>query len=90
MLIGKMNPYTQTIKDNKIIRHFKPNVDADELIWHRDRKDRKITIIKNEGWLFQRDNELPQIMSDNFIINKGEYHRVIKGHGELIIEIEEY
>ena len=36
-----MNPYI----DNDDIRTFSKSVDQIELIWHRDRQDRQITII---------------------------------------------
>ena len=50
-----MNPYI----DNDDIRTFSESVDEMELIWHRDREDRKITIIEGRDWKLQMDNELP-------------------------------
>jgi hypothetical protein len=43
-------PFQQEIIDNKIIRTFTPDVESDELKWHQDLKDRKVTIIESGGW----------------------------------------
>ena len=47
-----MNPYI----DNDDIRTFSKSVDEMELILHRDREDRKITIIEGIDWKLQMDN----------------------------------
>ena len=45
-----MKPYQEVInKDNSRLREFKVDVDDDELKWHRDEKDRYVTILKGEG-----------------------------------------
>lgn len=85
-------PFQQVIQNNRIVRTFSPEVEEDELVWHRDKRDRRVKIIKNEGWQFQEEDELPVILEvDTEIwIPKESWHRVIKGNGNLIVEIEEF
>ena len=84
------NPYNQTRENNLIVRTFSQDIDEDELVWHRDEKDREVTVLKETDWMFQFDNELPQIIKDIIFIPKNTYHRVIKGTGELNILIQEF
>jgi len=85
-------PFQQYIKEGKMVRVFTPDVPVDELKWHQDLKDRKITIVEDGGWEFQFENELPYKMSEKetIFIPKFSWHRVIKGEGNLIVEIEEF
>jgi hypothetical protein len=84
-------PFEQIEKKGKIVRTFSPDVEGDELKWHQDLKDRKVTIIECGGWLFQMENELPNKLQNTkqIFIPKFAWHRVLKGNGELIVEIEE-
>lgn len=84
-------PFQQEIFDDKIIRTFSPDVDSDELKWHQDLKDRKVTVIQDGGWSFQMENSLPVKLSnaEQLSIPKFVWHRVIKGKGNLIVEIVE-
>lgn len=84
-------PFEQIEKDGKLIRTFDIEVDSDELKWHQDLKDRKVTIIESGGWLFQMEDGLPDILlnGQQISIPKFVWHRVIKGSGNLIVEIEE-
>ena len=86
-----MTPYTQKIESGKIYRTFTPDVDSEELKWHQDLKDRKVTIIEDGGWQFQMENFLPNKLSiaEQIFIPKLAWHRVIKGTGKLVVEIEE-
>lgn len=84
--------YTQeNISQNNFIRIFSSNVNPSELEWHRDHSDRRVTVIKGGGWKFQEEDELPISMTDGMelYIPKGRFHRVIKGHDDLIVDIEE-
>ena len=54
---------------NKIVK-------SDELVWHRDKRDRKIRVISGVGWKFQRDNELLAV--------------VMKVHDKIEIKKETY
>jgi hypothetical protein len=76
-------------KGNKIRRIFNENVNSEELVWHRDREDRVVEIIESSDWKIQFDNKIPQKLEKGDFINikKNEYHRVIKGNGNLIVDI---
>jgi len=84
-------PFQQEIIDNKLRRVFTPEVDSEELKWHQDLKDRKVTIIEDGGWQFQMEDCLPNKLSvaEQIYIPKLVWHRVIKGTGKLIVDIEE-
>ena len=86
-----MKPYKQTIKGNKILREFAHDTDSHELVWHRDKKDRIVRVIEGKGWKFQFDNMLPISLHEGqeIFIPKETFHRVIKGNGNLKIEITE-
>ena len=87
-----VEPYIDTWQPGKsVTRTFSANVDSDELVWHRDKRDREITIISGTGWKLQLDNKLPVelIKGKVYDIPKMEYHRVIKGTDDLVIKIWE-
>lgn len=90
---GRMEklPFQQIIQNNKKIRTFSPEVDTEELKWHQDEKDRVVKIIEDGGWFFQIEDSVPNKMSKSQILQipKFVWHRVIKGEGELVVEIEE-
>jgi len=85
-------PFEQVEIGDKKIRTFSPDVEDNELKWHYDLNDRKVTIIEGNDWLYQSENELPIKLenSKEIFIPKLVWHRVIKGKGELIVEIEEF
>ena len=85
-----MNPYSERRKDNLIVRTFSQDIDEEELVWHRDREDRQVTVLEETDWQFQFDNELPQVLKDVIFIPKNTYHRLIKGTGELNVHIIEF
>lgn len=74
------------------IRTFDESVDIHELVWHRDREDRRVTVLESTGWKFQRDNELPRPMVPGQVlfIPEGQWHRVVKGRGPLKIKVEKF
>jgi hypothetical protein len=84
-------PYTEHISTTKITRTFNTDIDVTELVWHRDKNDRTVTVINESDWLFQIDNELPIKLTQNTKIHipKENYHRVIKGTTNLIVNIKE-
>ncbi len=86
-----MKPYIQTIHQNKIIREFAHDVDSQELVWHRDKKDRYVTILEGTDWKFQFDNMLPipLLKGQTIFIPKETFHRVLKGSDTLKIQIIE-
>ena len=81
-----MNPYT----DENTTRTFSKDVDKMSLIWHTDQEDRTVTVLEGKGWQFQRDNELPLVLSEGvrIFIPKGQIHRVIKGSTDLKLKIK--
>ena len=85
-------PFEQLEKEGKLIRTFSTDVDSEELMWHQDLKDRNVTVIEGNGWLFQMENELPIKLEDakQIFIPKLAWHRVLKGNDRLIVEIEEF
>jgi len=83
-----MKPYNDIeITDEYIIREFDDTVDPVELMWHRDREDRKIVSLTETDWKIQLDNDLPVSMDLPIFIPKGEWHRLIKGSGVLRLKI---
>ena len=85
-----MFPFTQkNISDRIVIREFKEDVSQDELVWHQDREDRQVKVIKSNGWKLQLDNCLPIVLKEGHIYKIPAYlfHRVIKGDGSLLIKI---
>jgi quercetin dioxygenase-like cupin family protein len=86
------NVYNDIKDENKFLRTFEENVESDELIWHRDKKNREITVLEGTGWQLQMENELPFILNTgkSYYIQREVYHRVIKGEGQLKLSIKEY
>ena len=84
--------FEKSIYKNVFTRVFKKNVKKEQLIWHKDRKDRVVKVIYGTGWKLQCDNELPieLELGRNYYIKKEEFHRLHKGNGELKLEIKEY
>ena len=71
------------------IREFLVDRDDKEYVWHRDKQDREIEVIKGQGWQFQWENCLPYLLTEGmiFTIKEGEYHRLIKGKTKLICRV---
>ena len=88
-----MKPYIDKHIDRTTrVRTFNHLVESDELVWHRDRKDRIVTVIEGKDWYFQMDNEVPKLMEQGseIVIPKMEYHRIYKaGSTPLKLEIKE-
>jgi hypothetical protein len=63
------------------IRTFDPTQEDAEFVWHRDAETREIEVLEGEGWQFQVDKCLPWLLKKGMVfdIQKGEYHRLIKG-----------
>jgi hypothetical protein len=83
-----MTPYTDIeVTDKYIIREFNENIDPIELLWHRDDEDRTVEIIGETNWKLQLDDELPTSLNKPIFIPRHEWHRVIKGNGNLRLKI---
>lgn len=77
-------PYTE----EGSIRTFSEKTNQLELVWHRDREDRIVTALEKTDWKIQLDNEPPEVLSKEVFIPKGVYHRLIKGTGELRVNVK--
>ncbi len=82
--------FEKKLSNNAYLRKFSKEVETEELVWHRDKEDRFISVVKGGGWSFQLDNSVPVILKAGmeFFIKKNEWHRVIRGHSDLIIKIK--
>lgn len=82
-----MNPYSEEKHNNFVVRTFSQNLDENELKWHKDREDRVVVPMHETNWMFQRENQLPEKISKEIKIKANEWHRVIKGDGDLTVKI---
>jgi hypothetical protein len=83
-----MKPYTDIeVTDKYILREFSQDIDPIELMWHRDDEDRLVEIVGETDWKLQLDNQLPTSMNQPIFIPRHEWHRVIKGTGNLTLKI---
>lgn len=73
-------------------RIFETNVDDEELVWHRDHRDRTCYVVEGEGWKIQFDNKNPvDLKEGDFVsINSMDYHRLLKGSNRLVLKIMEH
>lgn len=83
-------PYQELRQFDTLRRTFKEDTPESELVWHRDRRDREVTILQETDWMFQLEDSIPQDLKDTIFIPKNTYHRLIKGTGELDILIQEF
>lgn len=83
-------PFTQENYGNTKVRTFSESVEDSDLKWHWDNEDRFVTVLHETDWKFQYDNNLPQSLKPGkkLYIPKGEWHRLIKGTGDLKLSIE--
>ena len=86
-----MHPFRQTKEGSVIRRTFSEGVDSADLVWHRDRSGRIVTVIESHGWHLQFDGGLPipLVEGSTYSIPARSWHRVIKGTGQLRIVISE-
>jgi hypothetical protein len=86
-----MIPFKQEKIGNNIVRTFSDQMDQEDYYWHKDRDDRIVTILScGPGWEYQEDDNIPIKLVKGLIfkIPKETWHRVIKGSGDLVINIE--
>ena len=88
-----MKPYREKrFPDNRILREFSEIVPAEDLEWHMDRQDRKVTVVEGRNWKLQLESGLPFTIcpGETYFIPKESWHRLLRGSGKLrIIIIEE-
>lgn len=90
-MVKAKNPYLDNRNENYIVREFPCSIEDEDLVWHRDEKDRLIKVIRGSGWSIQFENSLPVPLIENvsYWIEKDEWHRLIKGENSLLIKILE-
>jgi len=89
---GGKKPYIDSQIDEKsFLRTFSIDCDSSELHWHRDDCSRQVEVISGKDWKFQYDNYLPETIKpgDKIIVEKNEWHRIIKGSTDLIVVVHE-
>lgn len=85
-------PYIDENLNNGIfVRMFSKDALSEELVWHRDEKDRFIRVLEGEEWEFQYEDGLPRKLKvgDKLFIAARTYHRIKRGKTDLKLEIEE-
>jgi len=90
-------PYTEEVFEKHgtdrhyIIRTFDDSLETEELVWHRDRKSRTVSVLQSNGWKLQIDDELPieLVQGKKYSIIGETFHRLLKGTGKLVVRIEE-
>ena len=83
-------PYTEIhISGKQYLREFKLSIPDKELIWHLDKEDRIVSVVKGSNWKLQLDNKLPVELKEGkeYFIPKLTYHRIIKGTDNLTIKL---
>lgn len=84
-------PYTDLeIGTGYVIREFDQDIDPIELLWHRDDEQRLVEVLEcGPGWQFQMEDSLPWDLEPNtsIFILRHQWHRVIKGQGNLLLKI---
>tara|TARA_A100001037_G_scaffold79513_1_gene71513 strand:+ start:14731 stop:15075 length:345 start_codon:yes stop_codon:yes gene_type:complete len=84
-------PFTEEIiSDYQFLRRFNEKAEPHLFKWHVDPEDRTVTVLNDNNWKFQFDNEIPFYMKkgDEIKIKKGMPHRLIKGTNQLCLLIE--
>ena len=62
-------PYADKVNGRFKTRTFESNTDSHELVWHRDKADRVITVLEGNGWMFQMDNGIPYELEEGDVLN---------------------
>lgn len=85
-------PYVDNyINTEEYTRLFDNGIDDDLLVWHRDAKDRLVTVLEGRKWLLQFENLMPfeLLKGATYVVPKYTYHRIIKGKNNLVLNIKE-
>lgn len=84
-----MKPYSDTVTgEMEVVRTFDETIDPIELMWHRDDEARIVEAIGETDWLIQLEDSLPVKMTGPIMVPRHEWHRVIKGTGQLTVLIK--
>jgi hypothetical protein len=80
--------YDDFFKAPYVIRCFTQDITQEELEWHQDQEDRLIVHwCGSVDWLFQYDDCLPISIDDPIFIERYDWHRLIKGTGDLFLKV---
>ena len=85
------SPYREIKMKSATLRVFDQEVEEEDLVWHRDRKKRKIEVLESGNLKLQLDNNRPILLEKGmtYTIPKMVYHRVIKGQYDLVLRIKD-
>ena len=75
------------LEPDTVLRTFGEDIDPIELKWHHDDEDRSVIAVGQTDWQIQLENELPKDLDIPVFIERGQWHRLIKGHRSLTIKI---
>lgn len=75
------------IEEDVVVRTFDESIDPIELKWHRDDECRTVIAVEATDWRIQLENSLPMNLNSAVFIDRGEWHRLIKGTGKLVVKI---
>lgn len=77
-------------QNGDLLRIFTPEVDEENLVWHRDKTKRTISVMESGKWKLQMDNRKPFELEKGMVydIPKMVYHRLIKGQYDLVLRIK--
>ena len=83
-------PFKQKVINGFRIRTFSEHVEDKELKWHQDLEDRYVKPLHETDWKVQLDDDLPIPLTENneIYIPEGVWHRLIKGSGELKLQVK--
>ena len=83
-------PFREILNIGYSLRTFPSDTKETDLKWHFDNEDREVTFLHNSDWKFQMDNQLPINVEEGLtlFIPEGEYHRIIKGTGDLKVRVK--
>ena len=91
-LVVMSRPYRElTLRGGRILREFSHDTRSEELEWHMDRRDRRVTVIEDGGWKLQLESGLPfpLVRGETYEVPRESWHRVLRGHSDLKIIIDE-
>lgn len=85
-----VTPYSEEVCGGVRRRTFAADVPERELVWHFDLEHRRVRAVAEcPGWMLQMDDCLPfPFPRQPYRIPAGVYHRVLRGTGELVVEIQ--
>ena len=88
-----VSAYTDEKLNNKtFVRTFSKDVLNEELVWHRDKNNRIVTVLEGEDWEIQFEDDLPEplIVGKEYVIPSYTFHRIKRGTTDLKLQISEY